>query len=311
MSKKNKKCKFPLHTGLTIKYNCIEFKNFKRGKVMNIKIVGDSCFDMNEELRKISKISLAPLKISVGGKTLKDDENLDQKELLELMKNSEESPKTANPSPNDYLKEYQGEEDVFVVTLSSQLSGSHNSALLAKEMYKENAKDKFIHVFDSLSASVAQTLVGLKILELSELSYKKDQIVERVEEYIREMKTMFLLESLDNLIKAGRINKIIAKIATAFSVKPIMGGTNKGTIKLVDKVRGSKKALKRLVNLIGEKGEKLEEKILGIAHCNCLEKAEKLKEDIMEKYNFKDIVIVETGGISTVYANDGGIVIAF
>lgn len=278
---------------------------------MNIKIIGDSCFDMNKELKKISEICLAPLKISIGEKVFKDDESLNQKNLLELMKKSDTPPKTASPSPNDFLNQYDGKEDVFVVTLSSQLSGSYNSAVLAKQMYFEESKDKFIHVFDSLSASVGQTLVGLKIMELSELNYKGHQVVEKVEDYINDMKTLFLLESLDNLIKAGRINKIVAKLATAFSIKPIMGATDKGAIKLVEKARGSKKALRRLVELIEEQGERIEEKILGIAHCNCLERAQNLKDEIMQRYNFKDIIIVETAGISTVYANDGGIVIAF
>lgn len=278
---------------------------------MNIKIIGDSCFDMNEELKKIKEICLAPLKISVGDKTFIDDASLDTKKLLKVMKESDKAPKTASPSPNDFLKEYKGKEDVFVVTLSSQLSGSYSSAILAKQMYFEESKEKFIHVFDSLSASVGETLVGLKILELSKLNYKGHHVVEKVEEYIKDMKTLFLLESLDNLIKAGRINKVVAKIATAFSIKPIMCATDKGTINILEKTRGTKKALKRLVELIGEKGESLEEKILGIAHCNCLERAVKLKNEITERYNFKDIIIVETAGISTVYANDGGIVIAF
>lgn len=278
---------------------------------MKIKIIGDSCFDLNEELKKISNLCIAPLKISVGEREFIDNEGLDQQELLKCMKDSNETPKTASPSPNDYLKQYEGKEDIFVVTLSSQLSGSYNSAMLAKQMHLESSKDKFIHVFDSFSASVAQTLIGLKILELEKLNYKKEQVVTKVSEYIKEMKTLFLVESLDNLIKAGRINKVVAKIATAFSIKPIMGATDKGTIKLVEKARGSKKALRRLVDIIGEQGERIEEKILGIAHCNCLEKAQKLKNEIMEKYNFKDIIIVETSGISTVYANDGGIIIAF
>ncbi|SHK47883.1 DegV family protein [Paramaledivibacter caminithermalis] len=278
---------------------------------MNIKVIGDSCFDMNKELKKLSQICLAPLKISVGEKMFKDDENLDQRTLLDLMKKSDKPPKTASPSPNDFLERYKGEEDVFVVTLSSELSGSYSSAVLAKKMYLEDSKDKFIHVFDSLSASVGETLVGLKILELVHLDCKRNQIIERVDEYIKDMKTFFLLESLDNLIKAGRINKIVAKLATAFSIKPIMGSTDKGTIRLVEKARGSKKALRRLVDLIGEQGERLEEKIIGIAHCNCFEKAQKLKDEIKKRYKFKDIIIVETAGISTVYANDGGIIIAF
>jgi DegV family protein with EDD domain len=125
------------------------------------------------------------------------------------------------------------------------------------------------------------------------------------------MQTLFVLDSLDNLIKAGRMGKLKGKIASFFNIKPVLGATEEGTITLVDKARGSKRAIRKLVDKIGEKGENLEEKVLGIAHCNALEKAEYIKEKAAEKYNFREIIIVETAGISTVYANEGGIVLAF
>src|SRR5699024_2438705 len=119
------------------------------------------------------------------------------------------------------------------------------------------------------------------------------------------------LESLDNLVKAGRISKILSHIGSLLSIKPIMGSNDDGTIRLVEKTRGKKRAFNRLVEIIGEQGDRLEEKILGIAHCNAPEKAEKLKSKIEELYNFKDIIIVETAGLSSAYADDGGIIIAF
>lgn len=280
---------------------------------MNIKVVADSCCDLNEELKGKLNISQVPLTIYLDDEEYKDDESFDQEEFIPLMKASEQGPKTACPSPNDYLNAYGEDEKqgVFVVTLSSQLSSSYNSAILAKDMLKEELNKKFVHVFDSKSASVGETLISLKIIELAKENYSNLEIVEKANEYIEEMKTFFLSESLDNLIKAGRINKLVGKVATAFSIKPIMGATDKGTIKLVEKVRGSKKAFRRLVDVIGEQGEKLDEKILGIAHCNCKEKAEEFKKEVIKKYNFKDVIIVETAGISTVYVNDGGIIIAF
>jgi len=279
---------------------------------MGFKIVADSCCDLNDRLKKRSEITRVPLTIYVDDKEIRDDEGLDQENLISLMKNSINAPKTACPSPNDFLNAYgEDGESVYVVTISSQLSASYNSAIIAKDMAREQGDNRFIHVFDSLSASIGETLVSLKIIELAKENLSNIEIVEKVNKYIEEMKTMFVSESLDNLIKAGRINKLVGKVATAFSIKPIMGATETGTIKLVEKARGSKKALKRLVEIIGEQGEKLEEKILGIAHCNCLERALELKQEIIKRYNFKDVIIVETAGISTVYVNDGGIIIAF
>ena len=171
--------------------------------------------------------------------------------------------------------------------------------------------NKFIHVFDSFSASVGETLISMKISELIAKGYENSSIVDKTNEYIKGMKTLFILESLENLIKTGRITSFKGKIASLLSIKPIMGATDKGEINLVENVRGSKRAFRRLLELIGEKGERFEKKILGIAHCNALERALEFKEEVQKRYNFKDIIVVDTAGISTVYANDGGLIIAF
>lgn len=278
---------------------------------MKFKVIADSCCDLNEELRKSIDIKLVPLTIHIDDKVYVDDRDLDTQELLSVMKASNSAPQTASPSPGDFIKEYENAENVFVVTLSSMLSSTHNHAVMAKKMVLEELPNKFIHVFDSLSASVGETLVSLKILETLNSEQDPPKIVEKVNEYIKNMKTFFVLESLENLIKAGRISSLKGKIASLLSIKPIMRGTENGEIALVESVRGSKKAFKRLVEVIGEQGEKFEDKILGIAHCNCLEKAQKFKEEVQQRYRFKDIIIVETSGISTVYANDGGLIIAF
>lgn len=278
---------------------------------MKFKIVGDSCCDLSEELKTRMNVEIVPLTIEVDDKTYIDDESLDTLELLKDMKKSSKTPKTSCPSPNDYIEAYKGNEDIFVVTLSSELSGSYNSAVLAKKIFLEDNKDKFIHVFDSRSASTGQALIAMKIYELIEKGYKREEVVGKVDEYIDEMKTYFILKSLDNLIKAGRIGLIKGKIATILSIVPIMEGKNDGKIDLLENVRGSKKAMSRLVDILGEQSMKLEEKVLAIAHCNCLEKAIDFKEQVMRKYNFKDIVIFETHGISTVYANDGGLIVSF
>lgn len=278
---------------------------------MPIKIIADSSCDLNDDLREKMNITLVPLTLDLEDKAYIDDDNLDLKAYLKHMAECKTSPKTACPSPDDYINSYKGEESVFVVTLSSKLSGSYNSAELARNIYIDDIGNKFIHVFDSLSASVGQTLVSIKIHDFAKLNISELEIVERINNYIKEMKTFFLLESLDHLAKAGRLNPIIAKVASMLSIKPIMGSTDEGTIRLVEKTRGYKKAFSRFVDIIGEEGKNLEDKILGIAHCNCLDRALSFKEEVLKKYNFKDIVIVNMNGLSSTYADDGGLVIAF
>jgi len=278
---------------------------------MAFKIIADSCCDLNEELQQRLNVSLVPLTINLEGKNYRDDKTLDVDEFLKVMKSSKEGPKTACPSPQDFIEEYKGNEGVFVVTMPEKLSGTYKSALLAKDIFIEEFGKKFIHVFDSLSASVGETLVSLKISEFIKKEYGENSIVEKVNSYISGMRTFFMLESLDNLVKAGRVSPLVAKASSILNVKLIMTGTEEGSIRLHEKVMGVKKAFRRLVEIIGEEGHNLEDKILGIAHCNCLEKALEFKKEVLKKYKFKDIIIVKTAGISTVYANDGGIIISF
>ncbi len=278
---------------------------------MDFKIIVDSCCDLTEELRKRFNISTAPLSIDIKDQHFVDDENLDREKLLDAMRNSSDAPKTASPGPGPFLDLYHKHENIFVVTLSKELSASYQNAELAKKLLKEETEDKFVKVFNSFSASVGETMIAYKLGELIEAGLNRDEIIEKAEKYIDKMQTLFVLDSLDNLIKAGRMGKLKGKIASFFNIKPVLAGTPEGTITLIDKARGSKRAISKLVDKIGEKGENLEEKVLGIAHCNALEKAEFIKKRAAKKYNFREIIIVETAGISTVYANEGGIVLAF
>lgn len=278
---------------------------------MSYKIVADSSCDLNEELKEKLSIKLVPFNIDVDNKKFLDDENIDTMELIHAMRNSPNPVRTSCPSPGDFVSHYKNADNIFAITISSQLSGTYNSAVLAKDMIKEEYPDKFVHVFDSKSASVGETLIAIKVQELIDNKFSNLEIVEKVEKYISEIRTFFVLESLDNLIKNGRITKTKGLIANVLNLKPIMGEDGEGNIKLVENVRGTKRAFKRLVEIIGETGEKFEEKILAISHTNALEKAEQLKKDIAANYNFKDIIVVKTAGLSSAYAYDGGIILTF
>lgn len=277
---------------------------------MEIKIVADSACDLNQELRAEGSIHLVPLSLMLGDRHYIDDET-HIRTFLADMRTSPCSPQTASPSPSEFMQSYEGAENIFVVTLSSNISSTHNNALLAKKMVIEEHGHKFIHVFDSLSASVAETMVCLRIRELAAGNFAYSEIVEKVTQYIHEMKTIFLLDSLTNLMKSGRLNRVKGTLASLLDIKPIMGASGEGTIDLFEKVRGTKKAFRRFVEMIGEQGEKIEDKILGIAHCNCLDKAVEFKEEVLKRYHFRDIIIVEMGLTTSAYADEGGIIIAF
>ena len=125
------------------------------------------------------------------------------------------------------------------------------------------------------------------------------------------MKTKFVLESLDNLRKNGRLSHLQAIVANVLNIKPVMGGTSEGTIEKLEQARGIKKALISMAKIIERDVIKPQERILAIAHCNCLERAHFIKDEIMRRVPFKDSIIVDTAGVSTMYANEGGIIVAY
>lgn len=278
---------------------------------MDYKIVADSSCDLNEDIRKDVDIELVPFNISVDQKEFRDDKDIVMEDLVKTMKASPNPIKTSCPSPGDFLDSYEGSENVFVVTISKELSGTYNSAVLARDMALEKNPEKFIHVFNSRGASVTETLIALKIDELVKKGVSNSEIVEQVEEYIKEINTYFISEDLSNLIKNGRISKTKGLIASILNLKPIMGADDDGNIGLVENIRGSNKAFNRLVEIIGESKKDFKERILAISHANNPKRAKDLKEKIKSLYDFKDILIVETKGLSTAYVNHEGIILAF
>ena len=277
---------------------------------MSYRIIGDSCTDLPEVLKSDPHFKLVPLTLIVDDVSIIDDDTFNQKDFLERVKAYPYSPKSACPSPEDYMNCFDFDGDIYIVTLSSHLSGSYNSAELAKKLYQEEHPDKKIEVIDSHSASVGQTLIAMKIKELKDTMQNFESVVEKAYAFRDEMKTKFVLESLDTLRKNGRLNGIQAIIASALNIKPVMGATE-GIICKVDQARGITKAVSLMAKCVEADVIKPTEKILGIAHCNNRERAEFFKAEVLKRVPFKDCFIVDTAGVSSLYANDGGIIAAY
>ena len=277
---------------------------------MSYKIIVDSCGELTEEMRSSGIFKNAPLTIQIKESSMVDNEILVQKELLKKIAESEECPKTSCPSPEKYLEEYCCQQErVYVVTLSSELSGSYNSAVLGKNLYEEEHGTKEIHIFNSRSASVGETLIAMKIQECEEKGLSFEEVIAAVNQYIEEQHTYFVLENLDTLRKNGRLTGIKSLVASALNIKPVMGSTPEGTICQLGQGRGMKKALSKMIDIVIRDVTKAEEKVLAIAHCNCKERALEVQKLLMEKAPFRSSILVDTSGISTVYANDGGIIV--
>lgn len=277
---------------------------------MSFHIVADSCCELTADMKKRGNIEIAPLTLEVGGESILDDETFDQKSFLKKVADCPECPKSACPSPEYFRSAFlNGAERCYAVTLSAQLSGSYNSAVLGANLAQEENEDLKIHVFNSRSASIGETLIVKKIVECEEAGMSFERVVETVELYISTQHTYFVLENLETLRKNGRLSKAKALVASALKIKPVMGSTPDGDIVQLDQARGINKALMKMVDAVVNDAQHVETKTLAVSHCNCPERAEMVKEALLERLAVQDVFVLDTRGVSSMYANDGGIII--
>ena len=259
---------------------------------MSYLILCDSCTDFTEDMKQDPHFAHIPLTIHIGDYDIIDDDTFDQQDFLRRIDAYPECAKSSCPAPDEYLKHFEMADDIYMVTLSSHLSGSYNSAMLAANMYMEDHPNKHIHVFDSLSASF-------------------DEVIKQTEQFIHEMGTKFVLESLETLRKNGRLSTVTATLASALNIKPVMTSNGNGEIDKVTQARGMSKAIMKMADAIKADAVDPQNHTLMIAHCNNRKRAEFVKEEILKRLSFKDVQITETGGISSLYAADGGIVVCY
>ena len=278
-------------------------------------ILADSCCDLSHELLKKTQAKIAPLTITIDDTHYVDDGTVDIPPYLAAMKASKNPVRSACPSPDLYAEDIRATEgDCFIVTLSAKLSGSHNAASLGVQLAQEDMPEKKVHVFDSESASAGETYIALMIHDLIAAGKSFEQIVELVEEKIRSMHTLFVLDSLDNLVKNGRISRTVALLANVLSIRLLMSDDGHGAIKNISKARGIKGALGQMVETCRKHTEGLAaaSQRLVISYCNCPERARQVRDMIREKCPaIGEIILTPTSALSSMYANDGGIVIAY
>ena len=274
------------------------------------QVIVDSCGELSPEMIADGHFLSAPLTIEVNGHHIIDDETFDQKQFLKWVAESPEAPHSACPSPEVYRKAFSGEaQRQYAVTLSAELSGSCSSAQLGRTLCLEEYPDKQIHVFNSRSASIGETLIAMKIRECEEKGFSFEQVVKHVEEYIDSQTTWFVLESLEALRKNGRLSNLKAAVASVLNIKPVMMSTPSGNIQQLCQVRGINRALMRMVDHIVSVTRYPEDRILAVSHCNCPDRGRQVLEAITDRIRVKDAFLLDTRGISSLYASDGGIIV--
>ena len=274
---------------------------------MSYKIVADSSAD------KINILSVpyasAPLKIITSEREFIDNENLNTDEMVAYLKNYSGKSTTACPGVNDWLEAFGDSLNIFCITISSNLSGSFNSACLAASEYETTYPDRNVFVIDSLSTGGEMQLIIEKLEELILSGMPFEEICKQITEYQKTTGLLFMLQSLKNLANNGRISHTVAKISGILGIRIIGLASNDGRLDITDKSRGDKKALASIIDRMKAAGCKNGK--IRISHCQNEAFANTLKSEFEKEFNTTDIKICKTGGLCSFYAESGGIIIGF
>ena len=278
---------------------------------MDCRIIMDSVGDRTEQMKAENTVRMVPLTIIIDGKEFRDDETLDTMMLLREIKNSRTCPKSACPSPEEYMDAYREAypRETFVVCASSKLTGCYNSALLGRQLFLEDHPDAQISVIDGLTATPGSGLLAQYILDLKDrLTFA--ELTDWIEKFRPRLQTRFVLEDLSFLEKNGRLSKLAAFLARQLKIVPTLKAIE-GEIVLSSQHRGVKRALDRLFKEICDDLRKDPKELLMISYCNCPERAAELRDRLLAEFRDLKIQIFPTGGIPTLYAGDHGIVTAY
>lgn len=277
---------------------------------MSFRVVMDSCGELTEDMKESGLFVTVPFLIDIAGHHFVDDETFEPGKFLKLAAESPTVAKTACPSPGRFQKAFGEEADrVYVVTISGQLSGAYNSACLAQSMEEEDHEERKVHVFNSKSASIGETLIARKIWECEKEGFSFSHTVEVVENYIESQTTWFVLEDLETLRKNGRLSNFKAALAIALKIKPICESTPDGAIQQAGQARGINKALVRMVEMASEAAGHTENREIAVSHVNCPERGQMVLDALKDRITAKSFLLLPAGGLTTTYANDGGIVV--
>lgn len=278
---------------------------------MTWKIVTDSGCDLRslESQSKELQFERVPLTLQIGTEIFRDDDGLDIDHMMATMYQSSKAATSSCPSPDAFLQAYKGVDNVIAVTITGTLSGSHNSARLAKNDLLEDYPNANIHVIDSLSASGEVELIVLELERLINLGLSFEEVVERITAYQEKTRLIFVLAKVDNLVKNGRLNKLVGKVVGLLNIRMVGQASQEGTLELLQKARGQKKAVSALVEEIqkaGYKGGKVY-----IAHANNPKICEQISEKIKAIYPDAVIQTGITSGLCSFYAEDEGILMGY
>ncbi len=278
---------------------------------MKWNIVADSSIDLFELETTYENIefSTVPFSIGVGEKEYMDDSSLDIGELMSAMKECKTASRTACPSTGAWYEQFKKEGHVIAITITSNLSGSYNSACVARNMILEETSNKNIAIIDSLSVGPEMVLIIRKLCELIREEKDFDTVMKEVYQYMNHTHVTFALSSFDNLVKNGRMNRVTGFIANKLGLLGVGIASEQGTVEVKGVSRGRRKAIEAILNDMKLRGTYIKEVV--ISHCQNIEFAEQVKTAILNVWNDATVTIIPTRGLCSYYAEQGGLIIGF
>jgi len=274
-----------------------------------MQIITDSSCDLPKKILEENNIIVVPLNIEVDGQNYVDGVDLTHEEFYKKMAASEALPKTSQPSPQSYIEAFnkaaQRTGETLCIHLSSKLSGTMNGAIMVREMM-----DKKIEIFDSLSGSLGVGMQVLKACEMRKEGANLENIIEKLKEYRDEMRVVVYLETLENAVKGGRVNRAKEMVANLLNLKAIVH-VEEGYVRVLKTLRGKKRAINFMLDQMAEKNMDFKDKIIGITHCDCIEDAIILKEQIINRFNPAQVLVTTMGPVIGTHSGHGGLLVCF
>lgn len=272
-----------------------------------LKIVSDSSSD----LLKLDNadFDFSPMKILTDEREFVDDRNLDINEMATYLENYKGKSRTSCPNPSDWLEAFGDADDIICVTITSALSGSYNSACVAKQIYEAENEGKRVFVLDTLSAGPEITLIVKKLEEYLKNGMNYDTVCGHIKAYIKQTGLVFMLKSLNNFANNGRVSPLVARIAGFAGICIVGKASDEGTLEPTHKCRGEARSIETIIKDLSAMG--LKNGKVSIAHCQNEEGALKLKNLIAEKFKNAQVEIHKLRGLCSFYAEKGGFLVGF
>lgn len=280
---------------------------------MNVQILADSACDLTEKYHQEYNIDIVPLTVHLDGQDYQDQIDIEPKKLYDAMRNGS-SPKTSQVTPQTFkaifTKYAKANQPLIYFAFSSELSGTYQAAKMVQEEMKEEYPDANIHIIDTKCASLGYGLVVLRVAELAKQGASIDEIIEIGTYYANHMEHIFTVDDLKYLFRGGRVSRTSAFVGSLLKIKPLLH-VDQGKLVPIEKIRGSKRVLGRMIEVMEERGVDFDKQTIGISHGDDLATAEKLATMIKDKFPVKDVLIENVGAVIGAHSGPGTIALFF